>query len=355
MVESLRWSHHPTDPARVLASIANFAASPALARLVREFGGELESRGVLESLDYLEVFAREHWNFRDGRERNLATVAQLSDSQCAAVASAAAELGFDGAGTLAPAPELTPTLATALIPARISAALLAQPPAQPPALPLAGVDTVIMTGGMVRACIVKPRAVVELIDAGLSVSSVIFLGGFRPFAGDEVALAEALGLRGQNEFDAMVAGVEQAFGLSGHPTVREHRADTQNGSWQEWCWSVHGLRVSVVAAASSAPHSRRAHTADTFRFWADELRTPHEMSLLVMTTPIYVPYQAAVATQTFGVERNLAVQSVAVSSTASDLGPLTQIFGPQQQLQELGSAISALKSLLIALIERGTG
>ncbi|MCW5945392.1 MAG: hypothetical protein KIT06_06420, partial [Cryobacterium sp.] len=67
--------------------------------------------------------------------------------------------------------------------------------------------------------------------------------------------------------------------------------------------------------------------------------------VLVITTPVYVPYQGAVAVEVFGIESGMSVETVAVSGTANDLGPLTQVFLAQHVLQELRSAIHGFSGL----------
>jgi len=211
-------------------------------------------------------------------------------------------------------------------------------------------DTVVMTGGMVRADIVKPRHVAALLAAGVQARTVVFLGGFRPFAGDEAELARGLGIDAHDEFSAMVAGMRAAFGPLGEPEVREEVAATKFGSWRELRWSRGGTEFVVLAAPSSAPESRRADTADTYRFWAQQRRAPYEQHVLLVTTPIYVPYQGAAAVQTLGLEHGIAVETVGTSGAAGDLGEYSQVFTAAHHLQELRSAIRGMRSLRDALV-----
>jgi len=310
-IELPRWRGEADDASRARAAVDRWSGSLAMARLVEAFGGTTGDREGRELLDYLDTFSAAHWDFRRGRERNLAPDAGLSNTQSALVVENAPRLGLAGI----------------------------ERPTRP------HYDTVLLTGGMVRAGIVKPRFVARLVEDGLSVSNIVFLGGFRPFGGDEHALASALGVVGGDEVFAMLAGMRQAFGPLGVPVVERSVADKPHASWCEYSWSAGGIRLSVVAAPSSEPRARRANTADTFRFWAAHRRSPAERSVLVVTTPIYVPYQAAGAVELLGVEHGLSVETVGVDARASDLGALTQQFRPQHHLQELRSAIRAMRSL----------
>src|SRR5690606_793163 len=142
---------------------------------------------------------------------------------------------------------------------------------------------------------------------------------FRQFAGDESELADRLGVTGTDEFDAMRAGMEQAFGPLGEPAILDDPAESRHASWREESWDRAGTRLRVLAAPSSEPRMRRANTADTFRFWAGR-HGASARSILVITTPVYVPYQGAVAIEVLGLESGLAVETVAVSESANDLG-----------------------------------
>jgi hypothetical protein len=135
--------------------------------------------------------------------------------------------------------------------------------------------------------------------------------------------------------------MELAFGPLGEPVVSG--ADT----WRELAWGP----LSVLAAPSSDP-SRRANSQDTFRFWAENRRAE---SVLVVTTPIYVPYQGAAAVEVLGLGYGIAVESVATSAAANDLGEFTQVFQATHHLQELRSAVRGMLSLRRAAVAAATG
>ncbi|HEY0258396.1 MAG TPA: hypothetical protein VGC18_00975 [Lacisediminihabitans sp.] len=318
LAELPSWRGLADDPGRVLALIDAWATGAAMAELVAAFHGTLPEASGEAVLAWLDGFSAEHWDFRAGHERNLATRPRLDDDQERLALSLAAPLGL--ADRTAPSAD--------------------------------HYDVVLMTGGMIRAGLVKPRFVAELIEAGLSVDRVVFLGGFRPFAGDELGLREALGVAGDNEFDAMVAGMDAAFGPLGAPEVDEFVGDGQNASWCEYRWETPLGRFAVLAAPSSEPSRRRANSADTFEFWARHRRCAGEGSALVVTTPIYVPYQGAAAVEILGLSHGFAVETVGTSDRAADLGELSQVFLPAHHLQELRSAIRAMRSLRAAVRSR---
>ncbi|CAN5360142.1 hypothetical protein BH09ACT1_BH09ACT1_08390 [soil metagenome] len=299
-----------------MRAVDDFAASDAIATLVSASGGgRVGNRRGDELFAYLERFSAEHWDFRAGRERNLAADGRIDDGLAELVLDLAADLG----------------LADNHRPTRTH------------------YDTVVMTGGMVRAGIVKPRFVSQLLAQGtLTAEHVVFLGAFRPFGGDETGLALALEIPGADEFDAMTAGMQRAFRLDAPPEETGERSHIPTRSWAVRRWTG-GIEYSVVAAPGVG--HRRATTADTYRFWCDSIRRASERSVLLVTTPIYVPYQAAAAVEVLGLGAGIAVETVGISAAANDLGPLTQVFSAQHHLQELRSAIRGLHSLRNALTE----
>jgi hypothetical protein len=312
-----RWTGAADDARNNLVAIERWASSEAMATLVTEFGGEIAGKPTDALLDYLDTFSAEHWDFRGGLERNQAVKVQFSAERDDVILGCAAELGL------------------AQVPPRHQ-----------------HYDTVVMTGGMVRAGIAKPRYVRMLLDDGLRVDNVVFLGGFRPFGGDEQEVAAGLGVEGDNEFDAMVAGLHRAFGRLGEPAVEECAAESQNGSWRELSWQASGLRVSAVAAPSSVPELRRANTVDTYRFWAGSRRRGSEQSVLVVTAPVYVPYQGAGAVEVLGLEYGLAVETVGISRRTGHLGRFSQEYEARHHLQEVRSAIRGMRSLRAALLRQ---
>lgn len=321
MIELPRWDAEPGDASRCLAHVDAWAESlrdhDAVAAFSQSTAQRVSGLCGEELLDALDDFAGEHWDFRNGRERNLATQPEFSATQVLAIDAASASLGLSG--TLPPRRR--------------------------------EYDAVVMTGGMVRAGIVKPRYLRELHDNGLSWREGVFLGGFRPFAGDEVELAPLLGVDGSNEFDAMTAGMMAAFELGAAAFTDGFdpatRAQPGTADWREERWGWNGRMLRVVAAPSSEPERRRANTVDTYRFWAS--LAENIRSVLVITTPIYVPYQGAGAIEVLGIECGLAVETVAVSASASDLGEHSQPFLPQHHAQELRSAVHGMRSLRLRL------
>ncbi len=315
-VESLQFPRWDTDldlpkrRAQLLSELDAWIKSPVLSDLAATWNGSPSSTQARDLFDWYDEFSSQRWDRRAGQERNLAAAADLTRAQEAATMTVADSIGL----------------------------LTSRPPER------TRYDFMLILGGLIRACVTRPRYARELLDSGIDVGHVTALGGFRPLAGDEADLARILDVTAGNEFEAMIAGLKAAFPSLGPESVSTSAAgEPGNADWAIAKFS--GDAMTVIAAPSRQPEDRRANTADTFAWWAasmDDLRGKH---VLLVTNPIYVPYQGAAATENLGIKFDVTVETVGISATAADLGDQTQPFGPSNYLQEIRSAIRGYHSL----------
>lgn len=260
-------------------------------------------------LAWFDDLSGREWDFRGGRERNLANRPALTAEQTNAVLAAAEALG----------------LVTAPGPSRQT------------------YDYCLILGGLVRACITRPRYAAMLSQSGTALHQIVALGGFRPLEGNEVGLARRMNVRAEDEFEAMDIGVRIAFEMTESPTVT-----TGDGSRSKSDWRIHDYpnhRCCVVAAPSSEPEKRRANSADTYAWWANRTEGLAGSHVLLITNPIYVPYQGAAATEVLAMRFDIDVETVGISACAAHLGLETQSFHPSDYLQEIRSGIGGMLSL----------
>ncbi len=265
--------------------------------------------------DWFDEVSAKYWDFRAGAERNLARVAELGSDVEATVLAAAAALGLRHA--------------------------------RPPEART--YDATLVLGGLVRACVVRPRYAAALSEKGFELGEVVALGGFRPLAGDEIDLACHLGMSADDEFGAMVEGTTAAFNLSG-AVHYEGTAQTARDN-SSWCIAHFdgGAGISVIAAPSSEPATRRANTIDTYNWWAQRKTPLRGARLLLITSTIYVPYQGAGAIQTLALRYGAEVETVGVPDGIADLGAFTQVFTAPNYLQEIRSSIRGYRTLYQAV------
>ena len=311
------WGEAARFPRATVESIEAWLGNEPIGALVRAFGGRAPDCPVAERLAWMDDFSAEHWDFRVGAERNLAVPADFDQVTTGLVLDAAAALGL-----------------TATTPPRRRA-----------------YSHVLILGGLVRACLLRPRYAAELIRGGLQTGSVAALTAYRPLGGNEIDLIEALGLSDKsNEMEAMEAGLAAVFDLSG--PVREHRSDETSSAFGlalVRTWNSAETTIQLVVAPSPEPTVRRANTADTYAYWADSCaRVGPDDAILLVTSSIYLPYQHADAVRMLALPHGCSVETVGISFSDERFGALRQSFTAANYLQEIRSAIHAVRSLYLA-------
>ncbi|MET8088050.1 hypothetical protein [Micromonospora sp. NPDC005237] len=300
---------------QITADVRAWVDSTALRGLVRHFGGDWPTGDLADVLRFLDDFSARHWDFRQGRERPDAREPTLDALTSRLVLDAAAALGM--ARTV--------------------------PPARPAYAHL------VVLGGLAHACVRRVAYAAHLLRAGLRVTGeVAVLGSFRPLSEWERATLADAGLPpDETEVDVLDTAVRQVFGVTA-PTEQDGvDAGHPHHSWSSRTYRPTGLPpVRVLAAPSSEPDRRRAHTADTQRFWAGHVRLAPGDEALMVTAPIYVPFQHCDALRTLAVPYGCAIETVGVDPTLADLAVLPeQTLAPGRYLQEIRSAIRSLRAL----------
>ncbi|MEU3253375.1 hypothetical protein [Streptomyces sp. NPDC006997] len=222
-------------------------------------------------------------------------------------------------------------------------------------------DHVLMLGGLVRACFNRPAYAAQLLaDGTVTAGAVTALGGHRPFAREardpnelESVIAGRLGHPElTEEYQALDLGTRLAFGL-GDPEGEEGEVSPLPGL----TWGVRryrtagGLSVRVAAAPSTAPE-RRAHTGETYAFFAERMAALKPGArLLLVTTPIYQPMQHFTAIRMLALPYDVEVETV--GGDVADRAPaLRQPFTPTRYLNEVHTTVRALRALTGTALER---
>lgn len=305
---------------QLIGSISEWFKSEALERLVVVNGDSPPPRTLsgIDLAEWYDNYSAKHWDFRKGLERNMAEVPSLPNEVATLALESARSLGLLGY----------------------------RPPKRQ------SYQHTLILGGLIRACIVRPRYAASLMRNGVRFDEVTALGAFRDLVGDELLIAEALKVEATNEFDAMVSGMSSSFNSEEDPKLHNPNTNRGNLDWQ--VATINGpIRTSVVVAPSR-DETRRANTADTLAWWADREGDLTGTHILVITSQIYVPYQGANALEFLGLQRGAVVETVGVPDNLSNLGQWTQRFLPHQYLQETRSAIRGYFSLLESCLSMAT-
>ncbi|WP_233257617.1 hypothetical protein [Micromonospora sp. S4605] len=307
------------DAAAITAGIAAWIEAVPLRGLVAHFGGDWPDGDLAAVLAGLDDFSAKHWDYRGGRERPEAREPAFDPATAARVLAAAAVLGL----------------------------VRPRPPARP------GYAHLVVLGGLAHACLRRVAYAAHLLRAGTRIGGeVAVLGSFRPLSPAEHAMLAAAGVAGcDTEVAALDAAVRLAFGMAEPAEQDGVDAGHPHHSWSSRTYRPVGTPpVRVLAAPSSEPERRRAHTADTQRFWAEHVRLAPGDPVLVVTAPIYVPFQHCDALRTLAVPYGCRIETVGVDPALPDLATLPEpTLSPGRYLQEIRSAIRSMRALHAAL------
>lgn len=310
------WGEAASSPEATIESIDAWLGNEPIGALVRAFGGRIPDCTIAERLAWLDDFSAEHWDFHAGQERNLATMVEFDEMTTRLILDAAKALGL--------------TVTTS--PGRRA------------------YSHVLILGGLVRACLLRPGYAAELIYGGLEAGTVAALTAYRPLGGNENDLIQALGLSGKtNEMEVMEAGLVAAFDL--HEPVGEHRQDEVDSAFGMALvrtWNSDGVTIQLVVAPSPEPLVRRANTADTYAYWANTCAhvRPND-AILVVTSSIYLPYQHSDAARMLALPHGCSIETVGISFSEERFGVLRQSFSATNYLQEIRSAIRGIRALYL--------
>jgi hypothetical protein len=305
------------QPGEVAAEIDDWISSEPMRALVTAFGGALPATGVGERLAWLDDFSGRFWDFRrhGGVERDQVEAPEFDAGQTALVTAAATALQL----------------------------------VEPRRPPHREYDHLLVLGGLGRACLQRTEYAAQLIEQGAAaVAELAALGSFRPL---NAAEKELPGLAGSGyEVDAMDAGVRSAFGLRGAGELESSDGPVDHRSWSVRTYRSPGdVEVHVLAAPSSEPDTRRANTPDTYEFWAQRVKLRSADRILVVTSPIYVPFQHADAIRMLALEHGCGIDTVGFDPARVAVPLAPGATGPDRYLQEIRSGILSMRRLHRAL------
>jgi hypothetical protein len=302
------------QPDKVADGIEAWVSSEPIRALVGRFGGVLPTTDVRGLLTWLDDFSGEHWDFRKnaaGAERDQVKAPELDATTTKLVTDAA--------------------IALQMVEPRVPAHR--------------EYDHLLVLGGLGRACLQRTEYAAQLIEQGLvAAPELAALGSFRPLTAAEKELP---GLAGSGyEVDAMDAGVRAAFHLEGSGLLQSSDGPLDHSSWSVRTYrSPAGAEVHVLAAPSSEPATRRANTPDTYEFWAQQINLRATDRIVVVTSPIYVPFQHADALRMLALRHRCGIETVGFDPGRVSVPLAPGATNPDRYLQEIRSGILSMMRL----------
>jgi len=306
------------QPDTVAAEIETWVSAEPIRALVDRFGGTLPATAVGPLLTWLDGFSGKHWDFRKkaaGVERDQVRPPHFN--------RATAQLVTDAATAL--------QLVEPRLPAHRE------------------YDHLLVLGGLGRACLQRTEYAARLIDQGaVAVAELAALGSFRPLT---TAERELPGLADSGyEVDAMDAGVRAAFRLDGPGRRESSDGPVDHSSWSMCTYrSPAGTAVRVLAAPSSEPATRRANTPDTYEFWARRVDLRATDRILVVTSPIYVPFQHADALRMLALRYGCGIDTIGFDPGVVSVPLAPGATNPDRYLQEIRSGLLSMMRLYQAV------
>ncbi|GAA3250531.1 hypothetical protein ACFO1B_40230 [Dactylosporangium siamense] len=279
--------------------------------LVAAFGGSLPAGSTATMLDWLGDFSGEHWDFRERDHERDQVVAPTFDPETA---------------------NLIHRAATAL--------QLVTP--QPP--PHSKYRYLLVLGGLARACLQRTEYAARLVrQQATIIGELAALGSFRRLNDMERAVP---GLADSPyEIDAMDVGMRTGFDID-TPPDRESSGDSDTHSaWETRTYAAADIAVHILAAPSNEPDTRRANTSDTYAFWAQRVRLTPADRILVVTSPIYVPFQHADAIRVLALRHGCGIDTIGFDPARATIAMAPGATDPDRYLQEIRSAILSMRQL----------
>lgn len=312
---------HPDNKKTLLSQCTTWLYAPELENLVEQFGGSIpQNLEVTERLHWLVEFSQ-IWNFRSEQKnaedlktgekaRWMIDGAGINDRQVTATMSAARRLGMI---------ECTlPNHRT--------------------------YDYILVLGGARMSCFFRMKYAQILCEKhGISAKEIVGLTGMRPIADTERSSTDTYAAGADTEFDLMCAAAKSIFGVTIAEIQEEKICEDINSSWSVIKYQSR-IPITVLAAPSTAPETRRANTADTYTFWAQKGRIEKGKRLLVITSQIYVPYQHMEAVRILGIPFGTSIETVGfpIEWSANQTG----LQKPANYLQEIRSTLLSMEKAL---------
>lgn len=159
----------------------------------------------------------------------------------------------------------------------------------------------------------------------------------------ERSATDTYALEAETEFDLMKSALQKTFGHLKLKKRKDYISENINKFWVVENY-IYNIPVTLIAAPSSEPEKRRANTADTFKFFTEQLNVKDRKSILLVTSQIYVPYQQLEAIRILGITYGHSLETIGFPNEWSV--NLQGLQKPENYLQKIRSVLQSAGRLL---------
>ncbi|MDE7422772.1 MAG: hypothetical protein K2N51_03635 [Lachnospiraceae bacterium] len=290
--------------------------TPELEVLVHSFGGTLQKEGTLvERVNKLIRFS-DIWDFQS--RQNMADIEkvrwtkgkELSSEQQKIILAAARKLGFIGC----------------TMPSQKS------------------YDYILVLGDEGKSCLLRMKYAKEICDKyGISVSKIVGLAGMKKIMKSGQTTKDTYASNAKTEFDLMETAIRKVFGSLEPKERKAYTSENSNKSWvREYYYN--NIPIILLATLSEEPEECRINMEDTFTFFMKQLEVGCGINVLLVTSPILVPYQQLKAIEMLGIPYNDSVETIGFPTEW--LNSLEGTQKPENYLQEIRAVLQVIGRLL---------
>jgi hypothetical protein len=213
-------------------------------------------------------------------------------------------------------------------------------------------DAVVVPGSQLWSMVMRVGYMCELRRIGILSDWYVGLGSQRSLNSGEIDALERLSLSGIDEHTLMRSIVEKVFSGAIAFDDRDFREDRTSPSVDLQVVFDDTMTAGVISVLNTPNvNGKRPTTGDTFRTWLkrlDDLATIERV--LVITQPLYLYQQGAVAIEVLGLENGLDVEVVGASDLEYIAGFACPVFPAAQILQEVNGSVKRLVALRARLV-----
>jgi len=209
----------------------------------------------------------------------------------------------------------------------------------------------LVLGGARLSCLLRTRWSAQVLENNVSVEDIVMLGSERPITDSERDATDIYAPTAKTEFDLFVDAGKEVFGYDKNVCEGQSHDDVSpNLSWKvrRYPWRRPN-QILVISAPSTDPQRRRANSADTYQFYIGKESLKPGNRLLLVTSPIYVPYQQLEAIRVITVPLGIHVETIGFPPDW--YADIQGMQGPQHYLQEMRSFLQSSQRFLSAYPE----